>query len=334
MQDQVGITPRKENIPLTIDANFVVGFNIIRQWQLRFVKDFGPTFWLGLSIENSATIDAIPGATTTGSVTSVTVNGVVANVSNIGTGFLNTVPVTPDRAPDIIVKAAFDPGWGHYEVFGLQRFFTDNTFCAVSAPTSCTVGTTRSRTSFGTAVGGSVLLPVVPKYLDFQASALYGRGIGRYGTSLVADVTIAPDGSLAPITALQALVGVVAHPWEGLDVYAYAGTEKFEAKFFNAGGVPFGYGNPNFDNAGCFFPSATSFAGGAAPLGGCVANTRRIAEITTGFWQNIFKGDYGRVAVGAQYAYVKKEAFGGVGGTPKTDDNIVMTSIRYYPWGP
>jgi len=332
MQDQVGITPRKENIPLTIDANFVVGFNIIRQWQLRFVKDFGPTFWLGLSIENSATIDAIPGATTTGSVTSVTVNGVVANVSNIGTGFLNTVPVTPDRAPDIIVKAAFDPGWGHYEVFGLQRFFTDNTFCAVSAPTSCTVGTTRSRTSFGTAVGGSVLLPVVPKYLDFQASALYGRGIGRYGTSLVADVTIAPDGSLAPITALQALVGVVAHPWEGLDVYAYAGLEQFDAKFFNAGGVQFGYGNPNFDNAGCFFPSATSFAGGAAPLGGCVANTRRIAEITTGFWQNIFKGDYGRVAVGAQYAYVKKEAFGGVGGTPKTDDNIVMTSVRYYPW--
>jgi len=332
MQDQVGITPRKENIPLTIDANFVVGFNIIRQWQLRFVKDFGPTFWLGLSVENSATIDAIPGATTTGSATSVTVNGVVANISNIGTGFLNTVPVTPDRAPDIIVKAAFDPGWGHYEVFGLQRFFTDNTFCAVSAPTGCTVGTTRSRTSFGTAVGGSVLLPVIPKFLDFQASALYGRGIGRYGTSLVADVTVAPDGSLAPITALQALVGVVAHPWEGLDVYAYAGMEQFEAKFFNAGGVPFGYGNPNFDNAGCFFPSATSFAGGAAPLGGCVANTRRIAEITTGFWQNIFKGDYGRVAVGAQYAYVKKEAFGGVGGTPKTDDNIVMTSVRYYPW--
>jgi hypothetical protein len=332
MQDQVGITPRKENIPLTIDANFVVGFNIIRQWQLRFVKDFGPTFWLGLSVENSATIDAIPGATTTGSATSVTVNGVVANISNIGTGFLNTVPVTPDRAPDIIVKAAFDPGWGHYEVFGLQRFFTDNTFCAVSAPTGCTVGTTKSRTSFGTAVGGSVLLPVIPKFLDFQASALYGRGIGRYGTSLVADVTVAPDGSLAPITALQALVGVVAHPWEGLDVYAYAGMEQFEAKFFNAGGVPFGYGNPNFDNAGCFLPSATSFAGGAAPLGGCVANTRRIAEITTGFWQNIFKGDYGRVAVGAQYAYVKKEAFGGVGGTPKTDDNIVMTSIRYYPW--
>jgi hypothetical protein len=29
--------------------------------------------------------------------------------------------------PDIIEKAAFDPGWGHYEIFGVQRFFTDNT---------------------------------------------------------------------------------------------------------------------------------------------------------------------------------------------------------------
>ena len=283
LRHRVGITPRTENIPLTVDANYVVGFNLVRQWQLRFVKDFGPMFWLGVSVENSATVDAIQGATTTGSVTSVTVNGVVANISNIGTGFLNTVPVTPDLAPDIIVKAAFDPGWGHYELFGLQRFFTDNTFCSVSAPTGCVVGTTRSRTSSGTAVGGSVLLPVIPKYLDFQASALYGRGIGRYGTSAVADVTIAPDGSLAPITALQATVGLVAHPWEGLDVYAYAGLEQFKAKFFNAGGSPFGYGNPNFDNSACMFPTATSFAGAPRCLRGkhqayCRSHGRLLAE--------------------------------------------------------
>lgn len=40
------------------------------------------------------------------------------NVVNTGTGgFLNEVDVTPNQAPDIIAKAAFDPGWGHYEVF-------------------------------------------------------------------------------------------------------------------------------------------------------------------------------------------------------------------------
>jgi hypothetical protein len=333
-QHQVGITPRKENIPLTIDANYVVGFNFTRNWQLRFVKDFGSTFSLGVSIENPATVDGISGTTTTNGVTSVNVNGIVANISNVGTGFLNTVAVTPDVAPDIIVKAAFDPGWGHYEVFGLGRFFTDNTFCADPVPTGCAIGTTDSKTSFGASIGGSVLLPIVPKYLDLQASALYGRGVGRYGTSALPDVTIAPDGSLEPLTGLQALVGVVGHPWEGFDLYAYAGIEQVDAKFFDAGGRPFGYGNPGFNNTGCLIASAASFAGGPAPLGGCVANTKRLIDITGGFWHNVFKGDYGRLAVGAQYAYVRKEAFPGIGGAPKTDDNIVMTSVRYYPWGP
>ena len=94
------------------------------------------------------------------------VNGILVNFSNLGTGgFLNGVNVTTDQAPDIIVKAAWDPGWGHYEVFGIQRFFTDNTFCS-TGETGCVVGTTESKTSYGTGVGGSVLLPVIPKYLD------------------------------------------------------------------------------------------------------------------------------------------------------------------------
>src|SRR5262249_28267662 len=36
-QTTTGITPRKENIPLTIDASYVVGFNYTRNWQLRYV---------------------------------------------------------------------------------------------------------------------------------------------------------------------------------------------------------------------------------------------------------------------------------------------------------
>ena len=278
------ITPRKENIPLTIDANYIVGFNFTRNWQLRFVKDFGPTFALGVSVENPATVDGIGGTTTTGGITTVTVNGIVANISNVGTGFLNTVAVTPDVAPDIIVKAAFDPGWGHYELFGIQRFFTDNTFCAAAAPTGCVVGTTRSKTSFGAGIGGSVLLPIIPKYLDVQASALYGRGVGRYETSALPDVTIAPDGFLAPLTGLQALVGVVAHPWEGFDVYAYAGIEQVRCKILQRRRHPvrFRQSRASTIQAACSRAQA-SFGGGPAPLGGCVANTRRLIDITGGF---------------------------------------------------
>ena len=51
-----------------------------------------------------------------------------------------------------------------------------------------------------------------------------------------------------------------------------------------------------------------------------------------GFWQNVYKGNYGRVAVGAQYEYIKREVFAGVDGASSTDNNIVLTSLRYYPF--
>jgi len=38
--------------------------------------------------------------------------------------------------------------------------------------------------------------------------------------------------------------------------------------------------------------------------------------------------------VGAQYDYIRREAFEGIGGAPGTDNNIVLTSLRYFPWEP
>jgi hypothetical protein len=35
---------------------------------------------------------------------------------------------------------------------------------------------------------------------------------------------------------------------------------------------------------------------------------------------------------GAQYEYIMREAFAGIGGEPSTDDNIVLTSLRYFPF--
>jgi type II secretory pathway pseudopilin PulG len=326
--NQVGITPRKEAIPMTIDNSIVVGFDYARQWQLRFVKDFGQNVSLGISVENPATI--IDG----GQVVGNTVNGIVFNNSNPGGVFLGsagfTNRFTTDQAPDIIVKAAFDPGWGHYEVFGLQRFFTDNTFCVNAAPTGCVVGTTSNKTSFGDGVGGSVQLPVIPKLLDVEATAMHGRGISRYGVGQLADVTIGPDGGLTPLTATHAQVGLVAHPREGLDIYAYAGMEQIDSSFFNSGATPFGYGNPAFNNTGCTIITAATF-GGATPAT-CIANNRRLTDFTVGFWQNVYKGPVGRVAVGGEYEYIRREAFNGAGGAPSTDDNVFLTSVRYYPF--
>jgi hypothetical protein len=339
-QNQVGITPRKENIPNTIEANYVVGWNYTRQWQIRAVQEFGPGISLGVSVENPAAIVVASTATAPAGlggafVSGGIVNGIEVNFANIGAGgFLNGVTVTTDQIPDIIEKAAFDPGWGHYEIFGLQRFFTDHTLSCVPGPcvagSTAMTGSTTTRTTFGAGVGGSVLLPLIPQYLEFTGNILYGRGVGRYAPGTLADVTIASDGSLTPVTGLSAMVGLVAHPWEGLDVYAYAGLEQVNANFFNVGTTLFGLGNPGFSNAGCTITTPFSFAGNTPA--DCIANNRRLSDVTVGFWQNVYKGYYGRAAVGAQYEYIKREVFAGIGGAPWTDNNIVLTSVRYYPF--
>jgi hypothetical protein len=134
-QNKVGITARQENIPLTIDPNYVVGFDFTRNWQLRVVKDFGSWAAFGLSIENPAElVYSSTGAVGNGG----NVGGWLVNFANAGNAFLGSGGYAnnfaPDVAPDIIGKAAFDPGWGHYEVFGIARFFNDNTFGCVVAP--------------------------------------------------------------------------------------------------------------------------------------------------------------------------------------------------------
>jgi hypothetical protein len=165
---------------------------------------------------------------------------------------------------------------------------------------------------------------------------MYGRGVGRYGAGQLPDVTIGSDGSLSPLTELTAMVGLVAHPWEGLDVYGYAGIEQVNRNSFNLpagspGGALFGFGNPGFNNAGCTATTSVSFGTGAAPAN-CIANNRRLSDVTAGFWQNLYKGPYGRLAVGAQWEIIRRDSFTGIGGAPFTYDNIVLTSLRWYPF--
>jgi hypothetical protein len=49
--------------------------------------------------------------------------------------------------------------------------------------------------------------------------------------------------------ALTAMVGLVAHPYDGLDIYAYAGMEQVVASYFSVGTTLFGFGNPGFSNS-------------------------------------------------------------------------------------
>jgi len=88
--------------------------------------------------------------------------------------------------------------------------------------------------------------------------------------------------------------------------------------------VPFGYGNPLYNNTGCNIENS--------PAATCNGNTHDVRQYTVGFYDTVFQGRYGTIKAGVQYSYNQRFAFAGVGGAPKTDDNIVMTQLRYYPF--
>jgi hypothetical protein len=186
-------------------------------------------------------------------------------------------------------------------------------------------------------------LPVIPKILELQGSVLYGQGVGRYMSSQLPDAVIGPNGSLTPVTGLSFLVGAVAHPIEGNEIYAYYGQDQSYANSWTVAATQGGWGNPNFVNNGC---SNQSLIGGTlggfnTPIAGftCTFDVQKAQEFTIGFWQDMYKGDLGRVRAGLQYEYVRLTAFPGVPtgtGTPNVgltpNNNIAFFSIRYYPF--
>ncbi len=46
-----GLYPRNEAVPLTIDAQYNVGFNWMRVPQMRFIENFAPGLWGAISLE-------------------------------------------------------------------------------------------------------------------------------------------------------------------------------------------------------------------------------------------------------------------------------------------
>ncbi|WP_158930991.1 hypothetical protein [Acidisphaera sp. S103] len=318
---QTGLLPRQENVPLTIDAQYVVGFNWERQPELRVVKDFDDhKLWAGLSIESPQSLFSPSGGNNclTGATTATAIGGGAQESDQCGGSNVNSIQQYSDtNAPDIIAKVAADPGWGHYELYGLLRFLDGSVAVASN-------GSGRNFQTTGEGVGAGMILPLVPKILNFQVSGLIGRGVGRYGTSQLPDATFAPNGKIEPLAEYSVMGGFVAHPTPAIDIYAYGGAEGAAQKSYSGTA---GYGNPDVNLSGCF-----------EELGSCNAVTSAIVEGTVGAWWRVIKSAYGAAEVGAQYAYVDRNTFAGIGNTrdsvlsPSTDENMFLFSVRYLPF--
>jgi len=308
-QYRVGLNPRSELVPSTIDAQYVPGFTWTRNPQLRFIEKFNSAVSVGLSLESPQALFGGRAPT-----------GVIA--TNTGGGqYNNTNAYSFDSAPDVILKLALDPGWGHYEIFGIERRFKDR-----SVGSATVAGANHSAS--GATVGGSVLLPLVPKVLEFQASIMSGKGAGRYGSVQLPDATYDTNGDVLTMKMTSILTGLTWHATPALDLYAYYGQEKvddeYRAVFSPAGAITgyTGYGIPTLEFSGC------SFEGGT-----CAPNTHKVQQATAGAWWKAYRGPLGYVQLGLQWSNTKQQAFAGLNGvTPDTRLNIGMLSIRYYPY--
>jgi hypothetical protein len=307
-----GLSPRSEWIPSTIDAQYVVGYDWARQWSARVTERLGNRkVWLAASVENPETTVSVvnPPAGVLGLNTSPNATSPSSQI------VVNSTPgangVSTDVAPDVLAKVAFEPGWGHYEIKGLVRFFRDR----VNGSNSTTTGG---------GIGFGVILPLARR-LDVIAQGLVGSGIGRYASGQAPDVTLDPDGAIVPIRAWHILAGVELHPSAKLDVYGYFGREHSDrADYLNAAGMGVGYGSPLNDNSAC---SVEIQAAGLA----CQAQTMGLWQIQPGFWYRFHKGPEGTLQAGFSYSYTRKETWPGIGGlAPVGRDHIVMASFRYY----
>jgi hypothetical protein len=305
---------RTEALPMTIDPQYTVGFSWARQEGFRVAKTFGEGVKLTLaaSVENSATTLTVHGnptttipasstTTITDGVTSVAIPVITSTVFNnflvgqpgLSAGLYNpTGTYAYNKTPDFIFKAALDPSFGHFEVFGIVSTFRDRVYpcfaahgaltlqfpgdgtqplpptvtapavdCPISSGTNPTADAFNdSRTGGGIGANGRVSL--FNKKLDIGVHALGGDGIGRYGTAGLADSTVRPDGTMALIRSYQGLGTIELHPTPALDIYFNVGGEYAGRTTFNSGKT--GYGNFGRRDDGCAVETLPLAAPGAS----------------------------------------------------------------------
>ncbi|QBL94664.1 hypothetical protein KSAC_24750 [Komagataeibacter saccharivorans] len=314
--DRVGIVPRQESLPETIESSILAGQTWSRQWQVRAVKDFMQhRLWAGISIENPATIYDTTGFSAADDNGEYTLaNGGYAKIGSNGVGLSSaTTNYSNEIAPDVIGKLAWDPKWGHYEVEGVVHFPHDR---------SVINGVGENHTAIAWGAGGSMILPVIPHRLEVRLTGLAGRGIGRYGSVLLPDATLQPNGAPALLSSAQTTAGVIAHPNKLIDVYGYFGMQRSGRSYFDEGGQAYGYGNPMSSNMGCWTEGSTD----------CTANIRSVEEFTIGAWYRFIHGQYGTVQAGTQLAYSRVNTWAGMGGAPATSLSEIFFDFRYLPF--
>jgi hypothetical protein len=321
-QTSKGLDPRTEVLPETIDPQYSVGFSWARQYGVRFEKSFNNKVWVAASIEAPQITFKQAGTT------------VPFLYGALGTGgglYNSTTTYSFNETPDFVFKAAFEPGFGHYEVFGLISTFRDRIFPTGLAPYNSTTA--------GGGGGANAWLPFDNAHINVGLHVLAGNGVGRYGSAQATpDVTAMPNGAFATVNSYQGLATLAFH-YPKWDVYFHLGEEYGEREQFTS---TEGFGAIGFNNSGCWTEVNPTNSTTPGTLANCANNIKDIVEGTAGLWYSFYNGPMGTFKLGLQYSYENYKTWEGVGTTgictnaahpscaPNPDNNMFFTSIRYY----
>jgi hypothetical protein len=262
-EDKKGLSNLSGDImtPQTIDPNYVVGFVWTRQYGFRVTKSWDK-FAVGIAAENpqllyTATLAGntpyavlgsagANGGNYNAAVSAVAATTYVQNYSNVpGGGYVpvyNTITANSNianysfnAAPDLIIKAAIDPGFGHYELIAIGRYahetvYPGETTDALKYGGQTDVATGKAVTAKATPNGsfnnttplggfaGSFRVPL-GKMVSLGAKGMYGAGVGRYGNSTLSDLTSNNWGGFSPLHNASGLATLEANPTPRLALY-------------------------------------------------------------------------------------------------------------------
>jgi hypothetical protein len=359
-EDAKGDDPRTEIQPLTIDPQYLVGYSWERQPGIRVEQHLG-----AVSLAASAEQAQITNFTAAGPIPTefffggIGQNGGLYNAAGnvsagntAGTGAISTY--ANNVAPDIIIKAALDEKILHFEVGGLGRFLRNEYFPVLTvAGTAATPVYTYSpilRNSTATAGGIFFSLRVKPMPLfEVAFQGMAGTGVGRYGSSQLADATLKPNETLSPIRNDHALFSLVFHPSKNWDFFTYYGGEYAQRTVYDVvtptGLAPIGYGPRNLNDSGCYdLPQVSGNSSGTAgsiSAFNCASPTRYIQEAMGGvIWRAVNSPKYGRLQYEATYSYLQRNLWSG-NNVPATGpitsptgaratDPMIHISMRYF----
>jgi hypothetical protein len=379
-EDKKGISNLSGDIltPLTIDPNYVAGFVWTRQYGFRVTKTFKNVAF-GVAVENpqllysaalagntpyailgsaganggnyNAAISGLSGLTTyvqsysnlktydnTGNVIDTYVrnyNTVSAN-SNIANYSFN-------QAPDVLVKIALDPGWGHYEIFGIAGFAHETVYPGVTQNSvkyggiadiegyagatpgsavwakSSTSGSYLDSIVLG-GIGGSLRVPIIKDKLTFGLKGLYGPGMGRYGATTLSDVTNDAGGELAPIHNTSGLLTLEANPTSRLSLYLNYGGDYASRADYATTATTLGDPTATFCETGVTAATASTL---------CSASPTAAMFAAGGSWGSHFTATPATTAVGYGSRYASVSATCSAVANP----GLASGSVGYQPGG-